>query len=61
MKKNRAIYITAICTALMLTACNKQLDLKPHQEIEQDQAILTSRDVQITLVGAYNRMGQSDR
>jgi tetratricopeptide (TPR) repeat protein len=60
MKKNRAIYITAICTALMLTACNKQLDLKPHQEIEQDQAILTSRDVQITLVGAYNRMGQSD-
>lgn len=60
MKKNRYIYITAICTALILTACNKQLDLKPYQEIEQDQAILTSRDVQITLVGAYNRLGQSD-
>jgi tetratricopeptide (TPR) repeat protein len=60
MKKNRSIYITAICTVLMLTACNKQLDLKPHQEIEQEQAILTSRDVQITLVGAYNRLGQSD-
>jgi len=60
MKKNRSIYITAICTALMLTACNKQLDLKPHQEIEQEQAILTSRDVEITLVGAYNRLGQAD-
>lgn len=60
MKKIRSIYITATCTALMLTACNKQLDLKPHQEIDQDQAILTSRDVQITLVGAYNRLGQSD-
>ena len=60
MKKNRYIYITAICTGLILTACNKQLDLKPYQEIEQDQAILTSRDVQITLVGAYNRLGQSD-
>ncbi|RFZ82980.1 RagB/SusD family nutrient uptake outer membrane protein [Mucilaginibacter terrenus] len=60
MKKFRPIYITALSTALLLTACNKQLDLKPFQQIEQDQAILTSTDVQITLVGAYNRLGLSD-
>jgi len=60
MKKFRLIYITTFCSAILLTACNKQLDLKPYQQIDQSQAILTSRDVQITLVGAYNRAGLSD-
>ncbi|TSD64573.1 RagB/SusD family nutrient uptake outer membrane protein [Inquilinus sp. KBS0705] len=60
MKTKRFIYISTFCIALILTACNKELDLKPHQQIDQDQAILTSRDVEITLIGAYNRAGLSD-
>lgn len=60
MKKFRSIYITAICTAFLLSACNKQLELKPFEQIEQDQAILTARDLEITLTGAYNRMGLED-
>jgi tetratricopeptide (TPR) repeat protein len=60
MKKFRPIYITAFSIATLLTACNKQLDLQPYQQIGQEQAILTSTDVQITLVGAYNRAGLSD-
>ena len=44
----------------MLDACNKALDLNPHQEIKQQNAILTAKDVQITLVGAYNRAAQAD-
>ncbi|ASU34079.1 RagB/SusD family nutrient uptake outer membrane protein [Mucilaginibacter xinganensis] len=60
MRKLNHIYIGAISTLLLLAACNKQLDLKPHQSIEQSQAILTAQDVQSTLVGAYNRMGLSD-
>ncbi|MDB4999962.1 MAG: SusD family protein [Mucilaginibacter sp.] len=60
MKKFRLIYITAICTAFILSACNKQLELKPFEQIEQDQAILTARDLDITLTGAYNRMGLQD-
>ena len=60
MKKNKLKYTTAFCAALLLTACNKELNLKPHQQIEQSSAILTSTDLQITLVGAYNRMGLSD-
>jgi tetratricopeptide (TPR) repeat protein len=60
MKKFRSIYITAICTVFILSACNKQLELKPFEQIEQDQAILTARDLEITLTGAYNRMGLQD-
>lgn len=59
MKKFRPIYITALSTALLMTACNKQLDLKPFQSVGQEVAILTSTDVQITLVGAYNRLALS--
>ncbi|MEO6978596.1 MAG: RagB/SusD family nutrient uptake outer membrane protein, partial [Mucilaginibacter sp.] len=60
MKKLNKIYIGALSTVLILSACNKQLDLKPFQQIQQSQAILTAQDVQITLVGAYNRAGLSD-
>ena len=60
MKKFKKIYAGAISLTLLLTACNKDLNLKPHQQIEQDQAILTAKDVQITLVGAYNRAGLAD-
>lgn len=60
MKRFNNIYITALSTTLLLGACNKQLDLKPHQQIEQSVAILTEQDVRITLTGAYNRAGLSD-
>jgi tetratricopeptide (TPR) repeat protein len=60
MKRFRYIYAGVLSITLMLSACNKQLDLKPHQSIDQTQAILTAQDVQSTLVGAYNRMGLSD-
>ncbi|MDB5134833.1 MAG: SusD family protein, partial [Mucilaginibacter sp.] len=45
---------------IILSACNKELNLKPYQSIEQSQAILTAQDVQITLVGAYNRAVLAD-
>ncbi|MCR8556277.1 RagB/SusD family nutrient uptake outer membrane protein [Mucilaginibacter sp. BJC16-A38] len=60
MKKFNNIYIGALGALLMFSACNKQLDLNPHQSIDQNKAILTAQDVQSTLVGAYNRMGLSD-
>ena len=60
MKRFYYIYITALSTTLLLSACNKQLDLKPHQSIEQSVAIKTEQDVRITLTGAYNRAGLSD-
>jgi len=45
---------------LLLSACNKDLNLQPHQSLGQSEAILTAQDVQITLVGAYSRAGLSD-
>jgi tetratricopeptide (TPR) repeat protein len=60
MKKLNKIYAGGLSCILMLAACNKQLDLKPYQQVDQTQAILTAQDVQVTLVGAYNLCGGSD-
>ncbi len=59
MKLN-IVYTALLAFFLVSTACNKQLNLNPYQQIQQDQAITTSTDVQITLIGAYNRMSLQD-
>lgn len=61
MKKIRSHikYITAFGILITLGACKKQLDLKPYDQIDGSQAILTETDVQSTLIGAYNRAGNS--
>ena len=59
MKKITNIYISAFAIAISLSACNKALDIKPKEQIDQTNAIVTSNDVQSTLVGAYNRMAQT--
>ncbi len=35
-------------------SCNKQLDIKPTQSVENSQALLTSGDVEAALVGTYS-------
>jgi tetratricopeptide (TPR) repeat protein len=58
MKKH--IYIITATALLSLGACNKALDIKPTGSIDQTLAIRTNNDVQSTLVGTYNRMGDAD-
>lgn len=60
MKRQYIFSAAAIGILTLLGACNKQLDLKPYQSVDQGTAIQTAQDVQITLVGGYNRMGLSD-
>jgi len=60
MKKLNIVYTVLFTFISLLTSCNKQLTLNPYQQIQQDQAIKTSTDVQITLIGAYNRMSLQD-
>lgn len=60
MKNIKHIYIIALSATLGLVACNKALDIKPTASIDQTLAIVTNADVQSTLVGAYNRMGDAD-
>ncbi|WP_432714577.1 RagB/SusD family nutrient uptake outer membrane protein [Pedobacter sp.] len=45
---------------LIISACKKPLDLDPTDTIEQDQALLTSKDVEVALIGAYADLGRSD-
>jgi len=59
MKLN-IVYTALLAFIFLSTSCNKQLDLNPYQQIQQDQAIKTSTDVQITLIGTYNRMSLQD-
>ncbi len=56
MIKSNIKNITCAGLMLLLSACNKQLDLKPTQSIEASQALLTAKDVQITLIGAYSNL-----
>lgn len=54
MKNFNIKYTVCASLILLLSACSKQLDLQPTQSIETGQALLTAKDVQITLVGAYS-------
>lgn len=58
--KKTSLYILALSSLCALASCNKQLDQQPHQQIQQSEAIMTASDVQITLVGAYNRTALRD-
>lgn len=60
MKRKYFLYTAAIALTVSINACNKALDINPTGSIDQDQAILTAKDVQSTLIGTYNRMAQSD-
>jgi hypothetical protein len=59
MMKNIKYSIIALSTIVMLynSGCQKQLDIKPHDTVESDQALKTSKDVQGVLIGAYTAAG----
>ncbi len=45
---------------LAFTACKKPLDLEPKNNISQEQALLTSKDVEVALVGTYADLARTD-
>jgi len=46
--------LSAALITLLLTACEKRLDILPYQSITADQALETESDVNVTLIGAYD-------
>ncbi len=48
--------INILVLAVVLTGCEKKLDILPTQSIAQDQALLSEGDVLVTLIGAYDGM-----
>jgi starch-binding outer membrane protein, SusD/RagB family len=57
MKKYNIIFIASF---LMLAACNKKLDTVPTGSLDAADALKTSSDVQIALVGSYADLGAND-
>jgi starch-binding outer membrane protein, SusD/RagB family len=41
-------------------ACDSKLDIKPVQTIDENTALLTQQDVEVTLTGAYDGLGSVD-
>jgi starch-binding outer membrane protein, SusD/RagB family len=52
--------LTLATGALLLTACDSQLDVKPVNTIDAGTAVATSGDVEALLVGAYDALGDGD-
>jgi hypothetical protein len=46
--------LSAALMIVLLTACEKRLDILPYQSITADQALETEGDVNVTLIGAYD-------
>jgi starch-binding outer membrane protein, SusD/RagB family len=54
MNKNIKNWLLAGAVFVFATACDKRLDVKPTQSIDENTALSTSKDVEVTLVGAYD-------
>ena len=49
--------LPAILALVFVTACDKRLDVAPTQSVDENNALLTAQDVQATLTGAYDGLG----
>ncbi|MDX2306496.1 MAG: RagB/SusD family nutrient uptake outer membrane protein [Microscillaceae bacterium] len=58
MKNINLMYLFA--GLLILSSCDKRLDIEPAQSISPEEALSTSKGVQATLIGAYASMGDAD-
>ena len=61
MKRKIFIYNVALAAGLFLTsACNSKLDVDPTQSIDETDALSTSKDVEVTLIGCYDALQDVD-
>jgi hypothetical protein len=61
MKKKVYIYALAMSAGMFLaTGCDSKLDVKPTQSIDENSALSTSRDVEVTLIGCYDGLQDID-
>ncbi len=57
--KKKIIYLSVI-SLMAMTSCQKALDTTPTQSISVEDALKTSSDVQVALVGSYADMGAAN-
>ena len=58
--KNKIWSISLLSITLAMFSCTKELDRKPYNNINQDNALKTSSDIEGLLVGAYSDLGADD-
>lgn len=55
-KKYIYSFILSVFLLSVLSSCDKNLNIEPTQSIDQDKALLTSKDVSVALIGAYSSL-----
>ena len=60
MKNIFSFTIIGFLSIFLFASCEKKLDIKPTQSIEETEALKTSSDVEAALVGAYSDLGNAD-
>jgi hypothetical protein len=60
MNKNIKNWLFVGATAVLITACDSRLDVKPTQSIEESTALATSQAVEVTLIGAYDGLASNN-
>ncbi len=60
MNKNIKNWLFVGASAVLMTACDSRLDVKPTQSIEESTALATSQDVEVTLIGAYDGLASNN-
>src|SRR5215475_6698032 len=58
--KNKVIISIIAFSLFIITSCQKKLDIKPTQSIDESEALKTTSDVEAALVGAYSDLGDGD-
>lgn len=52
--------ILGLSVTCLIASCDSRLDVEPTQSVVLNEGLKTARDVQITLVGTYNLLGDAD-
>ncbi len=60
MNKNIKNWLFVGASAVLMTACDSRLDVKPTQSIEESTALATSQAVEVTLIGAYDGLASNN-
>ncbi|MFN3849363.1 MAG: RagB/SusD family nutrient uptake outer membrane protein [Spirosomataceae bacterium] len=60
MNKNIKNWLFAGATFVLVTACDSRLEVAPTQSIDETNALATSQDVEVTLVGAFDGISSAN-
>jgi starch-binding outer membrane protein, SusD/RagB family len=60
MKKTINTWLLAGATLALVTACDGRLEVAPTQSIDENSALSTAQDVEVTLVGAFDGLSSAN-